>query len=188
MSTHLMAELEPIIPDQHLSGGALAPPEQGSYDPTPKSTALLPEGHNLLPLPPFELGSGADAPRPFARLHSFLATRFLHFVGLPTAFQEPNSTYSHATLRRVFSYLVERWSFRLVLCCVILAISLGQLLSEAVNPAVIIQAGETMTRAEHPDNVTLTTPTTNTFTNNSVRRLFRRRTLTALYSPPHRTA
>ena len=128
-----MSELEPIIPDQHLSGGALAPPEQGSYDPTPNSTALLPEDHNLLPRPPveptFELGSGADAPRPFARLHSFLAARFLHFVGLPTAFQEPNYTYSHATLRRVFSYLVERWSFRLVLCCIILAISRGHLLS-----------------------------------------------------------
>ena len=65
-----MAELEMIIPDHHLSGEAHASPEQGAYAPTPNSTALLPEDHNLLPRPPtevveptFELGGGGGGGR-----------------------------------------------------------------------------------------------------------------------------
>ena len=51
----------------HGSGGSTEPSEEGLYDPKPKSTALLPEGHNLLAsgessdtpvAPPFELGVG----------------------------------------------------------------------------------------------------------------------------------
>ena len=139
--TYLMRDSEMITLGNHGSGDPTGSPDEGLYDPTPKSTALLPEGHNLLYFPSnlfqgndlhgyawvgprlpesshaggssqegtFELGSGAVAPRPFARLRSFLTTRFLHFVGLPTAFQEPNYTYSLATLRWVLSYLVDRW-------------------------------------------------------------------------------
>ena len=70
----------------------------------------------------------------------------------------------------------------------------GHLLTEAMNPAAIIQVGENMIRAEHPhimkraehpSNMTWhnNSPINATDTN-SVRRLIRRRTLTAVSSPP----
>ena len=185
-----------ITPSMHLSGESLDSPEQGAYAPNPNTTALeLQEGHNLRTPLAFTLGSGAVAPRPFAaRLRSFLAARILHFIGLPDELYDPNHEYSHATLRRATSYLLERWYFRLVLCCVILAILFGHLLTEAMNPAVIIQVGENMIRAEHPDimsraehpsNMAWTTKLPIHSTDNtSVRRLIRRRTLTGISSPP----
>ena len=200
-----------ITPSPHPSGESSDSPEKGLI--SPDTTALeLPgqEDHNLpstlMPsgprrllasLDPFELGSGAVAPRPFAaRLRSFLAARILHFIGLPYDLYDPSHKYNHATLRRVTSYLLERWYFRLVLCCVLLAILFGHLLTEAMNPAAIIQVGENMiraehphimSRAEHPGNMTWDTNIPiNATDNNSVRRLIRRRTLTAV-SSPHRT-
>ena len=191
-----MPIVELIIPPGHSSGESPDSPEQGAYAPDSNTTALeLPEGHDLHLPHPFELGSGAVAPRPFAaRLRSFFAARLMHFVGLPPELHDPNYRYSHATLRRVSSYLLERWYFRLVLFCVILAILFGHLLTEAMNPAVIIQVGENMiraehphimSRAEHPNNVTWTTRIPiNSTDNTSVRRLIRRRTLTAVSFPP----
>ena len=121
--------MSPINSYAHLSGEPPGSPEQGSSDPTSDTTALElpePEGHNLLEEPSslcFKLGSGAVAPRPFAaRLRSLLAARILHFLGLPKDLYDPTHKYNHATLRRVSSYLLERWYFRLVLCCVLLAI------------------------------------------------------------------
>ena len=186
-----MSDVSPITSYTHPSGEAHASPEQGAM--APKTTALElpePEGHNLLEdhnllSAGFKLGSGAVAPRPFAaRLRSLLAARILHFLGLPKDLYDPTHKYYHATLRRCSSYLLERWYLRLVWCCVLLAVLLGHLLTEAMNPAIIIQTGEYMQRADHPSNMTWhnNSPINATDTN-SVRRLIRRRTLTAVPSP-----
>ena len=179
-----MPIVELIIPPGHSSGEAAASPEQGPLGPINSTALELPEGHDLLS-PNFELGSGAVAPRPFAaRLRSLLAARILHFLGLPKDLYDPTHKYYHATLRRCSSYLLERWYLRLVWCCVLLAVLLGHLLTEAMNPAIIIQTGEYMQRADHPSNMTWhnNSPINATDTN-SVRRLIRRRTLTAVPSP-----
>ena len=181
-----MSDVSPITSYTHPSGEAPASPEQGASAPKPTALELPePEGHNLLTPLALKLGSGAVAPRPFAaRLHSLLAARILHFLGLPKDLYDPIHKYNHATLRRISSYLLERWFFRLVLCCVLLAVLFGHLLTEAMNPAAIIQTGENMKRAEHPSNMTWhnNSPINATDTN-SVRRLIRRRTLTAVSSP-----
>ena len=197
-----MSNVSPINSYTHLSGEPPGSPEQGPLGPTNSTALELPqEGHNLqeahnLLTTPFKLGSGAVAPRPFAaRLRRLLAARILHFLGLPYDLYDPNHKYNHATLRRVSSYLLERWYFRLVLCCVLLAILFGHILTKVTNPAAIIQVGErtqhhhsdpreNMNRAEHPGNMTWhnNSPINATDTN-SVRRLIRRRTLTAVSSP-----
>ena len=43
----------------HGSGDPTGSPDEGLYDPTPKTTALLPEGHNLLHVPS---GESSDTP------------------------------------------------------------------------------------------------------------------------------